>query len=979
MTRNVFTGGRAPAGRLSRMGFTSGEAAVANLREIGDVPEELVLTLSKAADPDLALHGLADINAQMADGELLTLLLGDAELTARVVTVLGVSQDLGVFLRRHSEFVADLGSDTFEKAPFTEDRFNQMMSAATDADGLRMHYHQVLLSIAARDLCGHTTFEQASAELADLAGATLSAALAIARTQHPDAAAACRLAVIAMGKCGGRELNYVSDVDVIFCYETAQGASDQSALRGATKLASTLMRLCSDHTGEGTIWEVDAALRPEGKAGPLVRTLSSHVTYYERWAKTWEFQALLKARPVAGEEQLGRAYVAALSPMIWEASTRENFVADVRAMRRRVVEHIPSEHVERELKLGPGGLRDVEFAVQLLQLVHGRADDRLHSSSTMTALQALIDNGYVGREDGAAMGEAYRFLRSLEHRIQLHRLRRTHIVPEDAEDMRRLGRSLGFRNKPVEDLEKAWKAHRLEVRRLHQKLFYRPLLEAVASLPGDGLRLTPDAAQQRLVALGYADPKGALAHISALTSGVSRRAAILRSLLPAMLAWFAEGSDPDAGLLAFRKISEGLGNSHWYLRKLRDEDEGAEQLAHVLSSSKYVTDLILRAPESVAILGKNDELRPRTRDALLSEMHLAVGRHTDPADATRAVRRIRRRELSRVGTADVLDRLDLVESSRALTDIAVATLSGALLSATAAVEAERREPLPTRMTIVLMGRLGGHEIGYGSDADVMFVHDPHPDASDKDASTAASAVAQEMRRTLALPGDDPALAVDADLRPEGRQGPLVRTLASYAAYYARWSAVWEAQALLRADPIVGDECLCADFAALIDPLRWPESGISTEDVREIRRIKARVDSERLPRGANPATHLKLGRGGLADVEWTVQLLQMQHAHETEALRTTETLSALQGAAEAGLIDRGDAAALEHAWRLVSRIRNAVVLMRSRPAESMVEDVRDRSGVAYLMGYGVDESQRLNDDYLRATRQARAVVERVFWG
>jgi len=576
------------------------------------------------------------------------------------------------------------------------------------------------------------------------------------------------------------------------------------------------------------------------------------------------------------------------------------------------------------------------------------------------------------------MEEAYEFLRTLEHRIQLFKLRRTHFVPEDEEDLRRIGRSMGFRHKPAENLVREWQAHRREVRRLHEKLFYRPLLEAVASLPTDGLRLTTQAAEQRLRALGYVDPKGALKHLKALTSGVSRRASIQRSLLPAMLSWFAESPDPDAGLLAFRKISEGLGETHWYLRKLRDEGEGAEQLAHILSSSKYVTDLILRAPESVAMLGDSAELVPRTRERLLTEMETAAQRHRNPPDAIRTVRRIRRRELSRIGIADVLGRLDIDQVGEALTDIATGTLSAALIAATAAVEAERG-PLPTRMAIVLMGRLGGHELGFGSDADVMFVHDPLPGADEKAAGDAAMAVAVELRRMLAAPGDDPALEVDANLRPEGRSGPLVRSFNSYKAYYDRWSAVWEAQALLRAEPVVGDKDLCEKFTALIDPLRWPEEGISDDDVREVRRIKARVDSERLPRGANPVTHLKLGRGGLADVEWTVQLLQMEHAHHVPGLRTTKTLEALHAAREAELLTEEDSVVLEAAWRLVSRIRNAVMLYRSKAAESMVEQATERTGVAYLMGYGVDETERMIDDYLRTTRQARKVVERLFWG
>ena len=961
---------------LARRGFHDGESAAADLKRLPGIGDDLVEQIAGVAGPDGALSALVAIAESRGTEQLLGALSDDDELRQRLLVVLGTSEALGEFVARHPEALDDLAADTLSRSPLPLEAMRRTMETASSADELRVLYRRMLLGIAARDLTALTSFEESSAELADLALAALGAALRIAQADEADADA-CRLAIIAMGKTGGRELNYLSDVDVIFVYEPAAGADDQVAVQAATRLASTTMRLCSEHTGEGVIWEVDANLRPEGRDGPLVRSVASHVAYYERWATTWEFQALLKARFAAGDADVAQDYLDAVSPMVWSVSTRDNFVPDVRSMRRRVIENIPSRRRDRELKLGAGGLRDVEFAVQLLQLVHGRADESLRSPTTLSALRALIDGGYVGRRDGAAMEEAYEFLRTLEHRIQLYRLRRTHMVPEEAEDLRRIGRSMGFRHHPADSLEKEWQAQKRVVRRLHEKLFYQPLLEAVASIPTEGLRLTPEAAEQRLTALGFVDPRGALAHIQAITSGVSRRASIQRSLLPAMLEWFAQSPDPDAGLLAFRKISEGLGETHWYLRKLRDEGEGAEQLAQVVGSSRYVTELILRAPDSVALLGDDAELVPRDAERLHTEMDLAARRHTKPAHAIRAVRRVRRRELSRVGIADVLNRLDIVHVGDALSDITSATLSSALVASIAAVEAERGE-LPTRLAIVLMGRLGGHESGYGSDADVMFVHQPHDGADESEAATAATAVATGLRTMLAAAAEDPPLDVDAELRPDGRNGPLVRTFGAYRSYYEKYSAVWEAQALLRARPVVGDPDLCSRFTELIDPLRWPEGGMSADEIREIRRIKARIDAERLPRDANPNTHLKLGRGGLADVEWTVQLLQMRHAHAVPGLRTTRTLEALHAATEAELITSDDAALLESSWRLVSRIRNAVVLMRGKPAESMVEQASERAGVAHLLGYGIDQSERMVDDYLRTTRLARRVVERVFW-
>ncbi|MBK3545173.1 bifunctional [glutamine synthetase] adenylyltransferase/[glutamine synthetase]-adenylyl-L-tyrosine phosphorylase [Streptomyces sp. MBT60] len=982
--------------RLLRHGFTDPSAAeqLLDLDALASVRSDPVLleALGATADPDLALRGLVRIVEAGEEGErqvLLDTLVTAKPLRDRLLGVLGASEALGDHLARHPrDWQALVTYESADLHPGVAE-FEQGLAEAVDPDSLRVAYRRCLLTLAARDVCGTTDLAQTAAELADLATATLRAALAIARTSAPEDAAQCRLAVVAMGKCGGRELNYISDVDVIFVGEACDGVDETKAMQAATRLAAHMMRICSDTTVEGTIWEVDANLRPEGRNGPLVRTLSSHLAYYQRWAKTWEFQALLKARAVAGDPELGAEYVEAVSPLVWGAADRENFVPDVQKMRRRVVDNIPADRIERELKLGPGGLRDVEFAVQLLQLVHGRSDASLHSGSTLEALRALAEGGYVGRADAAQLDEAYRFLRAMEHRIQLYRLRRTHLVPEDEADLRRLGRSLGMRTDPVAELNKAWKRHASVVRRLHEKIFYRPLLDAVAQLAPGESRLSAKAAAIRLEALGYADPAAALRHLEALSSGVTRKAAIQRTLLPVLLGWFADSADPDAGLLGFRKVSDALGKTPWYLRLLRDEGAAAENLARVLSAGRLAPDLLMRAPEAVAILGDPEGLTPRTREHLEQEVLAAVGRAGDAESAVAVVRGVRRRELFRTTAADLIGSYGTEDSpaeqdhgalvdrvGSAVTDLNAATIAGALR---AAVREQWGDTLPTRFAVIGMGRFGGHELSYGSDADVLFVHQPREGVSDEEAGRAANAVVSEMRRLLQLPTADPPLLIDADLRPEGRTGPMVRTLKSYEAYYRRWSLVWESQALLRAEHMAGDEELGRAFVELVDPLRYPMEGLGEDAVREIRRLKARMESERMPRGADPTLHAKLGRGGLSDVEWTVQLIQMQHGWAEPGLRTTRTREALAAACAADLIPAEDAQTLDEAWVLAARVRNAVMLVRGRPGDTFPSDPRELAAVGRYLGYEPGHVGDMLDDYRRTTRRARAVVEERFYG
>nr|WP_204261318.1 bifunctional [glutamine synthetase] adenylyltransferase/[glutamine synthetase]-adenylyl-L-tyrosine phosphorylase [Blastococcus saxobsidens] len=1013
--------------RLVRFGFGDGERAARLLSDpalgLWDLernepadPEAgpVVAALARAGDPDLAvrsLHRLVEaLDAEDPDGgaaaALLARLRGPGHLRGRLVSVLGASSGLADHLAAHPLDWQVLDDDRHGIWRPTPNALERQMLAAVGADpddppwgvrlgkgapdagpervaALRLAYRRAILSLAGRDLGEGVPAEEVAVELADIAGAVLTAGLAVAVAEQPADAAACRLSVIALGKTGGRELNYVSDVDVVFVAEAVDPTdAEGAALSSATRVAAALMRICHE-----AAWEVDAALRPEGKRGALVRTVAGHTAYYEQWADTWEFQALLKMRPVAGDPDLGRSYVEALWPLVWKAGDRPGFVGQVQAMRRRVEANIPPAQAERELKLGRGGLRDVEFAVQLLQMVHGRVDPNLRLGGTVPALQALSAGGYVGREDAATLVASYRFLRTVEHRLQLLRLRRTHLLPTDEQQLRWLARSLGYkpdhRGDAVDVLRAELALHTREVRRLHEKLFYRPLLSAVARVPGEQLQLGSKAAGDWLRALGFADPDGALRHMTALTGGLSRSASMQKYLLPVLLQTFASCPNPDAGLLAYRQVSEALGGNQWYLRLLRDEGQVVERLAQLLGSSQYVAALLTRTPEALRILADDAELEPREAAVLAKAWRQAAGRAPDPEAGIRVVRGLRRQELLRIAAADLLGRLDVHRVGRALTDVAVATLQAGL---DVAVRAHAREAridvadLPMDLAVIGMGRLGGGEMGFGSDADVLFVHRARPGADETKAAAAANAVAHALRRVLGEPGPDPAFEVDADLRPEGRQGALVRSLSAFREYYERWVSVWEVQALLRAVPVAGDEQLGADFVSLVDPIRYPAAGLSADQVAEIRRIKARVERERLPRGADPATHTKLGRGGLSDVEWTVQLLQLQHAAGSEALQVPATAPALDALAAAGHLDAEQAASLREAWALATTARNAIFLVRGRPSDQLPRPGLELAGVARACGYGPDQDPgQFVDDYRRTTRHARSVVEQVFYG
>ena len=965
----------------AKLGLTSRRAAE-DLEALGLKDEASLWTLAGAADPDLALNNAH----RFANGR--SLLLDDAQRTP-FFALMGGSTALADHLIAHPELLETLTLPL----PSAEEADEFMAKAATDEKALKNAHRTLVMRVAAKDLAGTFAavkgfgegeplgYRAVTEALTNIADAALKAALQLATQrvygdEEPDAT----LAVIAMGKCGARELNYISDVDVIF-------VADEVTTK-ITRVASEFIKI-----GSAAFFEVDAGLRPEGKAGALVRTLDSHVTYYKRWAQTWEFQALLKARPMAGDMELGQQYVDAVGPMVWEASQRDSFVEDVQAMRRRVLDNVPEGVRSRELKLGYGGLRDVEFAVQLLQLVHGRIDATLRTRNTIDALEALSQGGYVGREDAKALIGAYEFLRLLEHRLQLQRFKRTHQLPEadDERRMRWLARSAGFvastSKSAIGEMEAELKRVRDTVSTLHERLFYRPLLGAVVDLTVGEAALSADDVKARLAALGYRHPARAYDHLAALVKGTSRKAKLQAILLPTLMTWLASTADPGAGLLNYRKLSEAAEDKPWFLRMLRDEGVVSMRLMKILGNSPYTSDLIIAAPEVVKLLGDGSagpRLIEPAPDQVKKAIIAASKRYQDDADkAVSVARSLRRAELARIASADLLGLMEVRQVCLELTIIWDAVLQAALLAEIRTDLAERGVSAePARIAIIGMGRLGGGELGYGSDADVMAVAEPVEGANEEEALAWASRMIEQMRARLSKPSGDPPLEVDLGLRPEGRSGPVVRTIASYERYYTEWGEVWEYQALLRATVIAGDEEVGERFLHMADAFRYPDGGTPPSAVREIRRIKARVDDERLPRNADRSVHTKLGRGALADVEWTVQLLTMMHAHKHPQLHTTSTLEALDYLAELDdpdVLPAAQARTLRTAWLTATRARNALVLVSGKRTDQLPAPGPHLAQVAGSAGYDPDDQQQFLEDYLRITRRAHRVVEEVFWG
>lgn len=890
-----------------------------------------------SADPVAVRAGLDRIGE--TNPELLDRLQEDQLLAAAFVAVLAASRMLGQLCLSDPAAVEVLANlDAAVPLPGSEE----------PPDAVARWKQLDMLRIAARDLLGMDDLEVVGASLARMADEVVTRLLqTVARKGGPG------LAVIAMGKLGARELNYASDIDLVLVAADGQLERATAVARGALELTSASFR-------------VDLGLRPEGRSGPLLRTLSSYQAYWDRWAEPWELQALIKARPVAGLPDLGSAWQEAAASTLWGRRFGSEELRQIRHMKARSEEMVARRgRRDTEVKRGHGGIRDVELAVQVLQLVHGRSDPALRRPSTLAALHELGAAGYISREDSASLAASYRYLRNLEHRLQLVDGTQVHSLPENPRERDHLARVLGHRDAPggtaVAGFEAELRRHQARVRAIHERLFFRPLLEAFAGLPGAGPPQPPrgmpeGAIPERLAAFGFSDAARTRAALGELTRGLTRSSRLMSQVLALVLGWLSEEPDPDMGLLGLRTLTDSPHRRDLLIAVFRESPEAARRLCKLLATSRLMHDLLRREPDMIAALADDAALLPHDSHELVRRAAAGL-RWRAPGDATRGLLLLKEIELARVGIRDILGMAGTAETEAALSTLAEAVLEAALGAL---------EP-PVPLAIIALGRLGGAELSYASDLDLVVVFE----------GEGASAAAQGERSAEALlrmvNGATPAervFRIDPRLRPEGGDGPLARSIGAYRSYYGSWAGTWERQALLRARPVAGSVGLGRAFMDVVEEHLWGVP-FTEGQRRDIRRMKARIERERLPQGGDSTFHLKLGPGALADVEWTAQLLQMEHG-----IRAPGTLAALRALHGAGILDGAEHACLEEAYRLCEQVRNRWALMGGSPPDALPAQADRLARLARSLGVGPSE---LRGDYKRVTRRARRVMEKRFYG
>ncbi len=875
-------------------------------------PEVMGRTLAEAPDPELARIAISRVGEDPEAREV----LAREDVLPVAARLLGFSSAAADFLVAHPEetrLLEDVGARGRDQL---DQELTDDVARLGPADGLRRFRRRAMLRVAARDL-SRAALEEVVAEISAIAEACLATA------SHE--AAPSGLAVIGLGKLGGAELNYASDVDVLFVSD-GHGELGSGSANGAERRSAEIIRLLSEPTAEGISLRVDPALRPGGRGGALARSIAAMGEYYASQAATWERQALIKARPVAGDLALGGAFVEMVAPFVYPEELAPRAIDEVRRVKVRLEEYVRARgKAGTEVKRGWGGIRDVEFAVQLLQIVHGRRDDRLRQPNTLRALSVLADEGYVAEQDAAALADAYRFLRVLEHRLQMVRDLQTHELPADRASLTRLARSLGMDGPDA--LRSEYERQTALVRGLHERLFYRPLLEAFAGPKAPRPGVDREATLELLAGLGFREPSSAYAVLARLVVPSTRLGKVLAHVLPVMAPALALASNPDTALVRLERVAEAIGADAWLADVLASDPRAARRLAHTVSASSFATDLLASRPERILALTGAEEAD--SAGALVN----IVGRYAAGELEPKAVGG---------EIAAVADRV----------------VSEAL--------APNGADLP--FAVIGLGKLGAEELNFASDLDIVFVYEGEGPDDLRRAGEAGERVLQGIR--------DAGWEPDADLRPEGRAGPLARSFAAYLEYLERYAETWEFQSLLRARFVAGDEQLGRRFCSFAQDLAYPDY-LSLDRAGEILRMRERIERERVRPADAARFHFKLGYGSLADVQFAVELLLMRHGGHYPQIRTRQTLDAIEKLAAARLIEDSVALALGEAFTFLSGVKNALEVDRRVHAEAVPASAEDQAALARRLGYEEYPRQSFLDDYQRITRRARRAMERVF--
>lgn len=1001
---------------LKTLGFSDQAKALSNIRLLSETPfkahiEELVNLIASAPSPDDGLNNLERISSQLSSEAIsslmkdkenlknLTIICGSSNLLANTIITnpicveqllleqgLGTKKRVTVFLKELEAWVQNLPD---------------MNSAAR---ALRLYKQREYLRIGTRDILGLASMQETTLELSDLASACLEIAYRFCLQQlkseygtpvYTDADGSekeSEFAIIGMGKLGGMELNFSSDIDIIYIYSSDKGETTGKISLHAfyVKLSEMITRLIGSATEDGMVFRVDLNLRPEGKGGDLANSLRSAEIYYESWGQTWERAAMIKARPVAGSMKLGEEFLKMIEPFVYRRYLDFTAIEEIRGMKEKIdLSLLRATPYAVDVKLGIGGIREIEFFVQAIQLINGGKDKTIREKNTLAALESLKNKGYIVSPDAAdILKRTYIFLRNLEHRIQIIEGKQTQVIPARAAEVERLARMLGF--KTAKQFMDEYKKQTGLVHEIYDALFFKASKELEQGISKDvlliiGEDLEKEKVMEILSKAGFHEPENAYENLKLLRDGplfahFSARAKILlKKIAPFLLTRIIASPAPDLALKHMERFISAIGARTTFYSFLAENKKVMELLAKLFGTSVFLSTAIIEHPENLDALLSPELNKPqKKKQDLLKELSTMLDSESDYESRLDSIRRFRNSETLRIGVNDIFGEIESESVSRQIAHLADACLIKAY--EIGFLELKKRFGVPrqddgkgARFAVIALGKLGGEELIYSSDIDIVFVYSKSGETSGPKTISNHEFFAKLAQRIITILStvtrEGFAFKVDTRLRPSGSSGPLVVSEEAFIKYHKETAQTWEKQAMLKARFAAGD----AEFGAklLADMQQYIYASAPThEDLKELYRIRRRMEIEIAKEGSG-RYNIKYGKGGLVDVEFTTQILQLKFGEKSPSIRQPNTAKVIASLKDERIISEHDYEVLGGAYKFYRLLENRLRIVHNRTEGAIVKNSLELLSLAKRLGYqGNDAGDKLLEDYLNYAAKVR---------
>ncbi len=971
----------------------------------------LLTSCLNTPNPEAALKNFSRFSHATFNRRCVYQLLRDIPfLIPLVMLSFGASTYLSDILVRNPIYFYDIIDSNVMGTPKTRDiMYNELsisLNRYRDVEQklriIRRYKRRESLRIALKDLLQDVNVETTTLELTNLAEASLQHVYEIGCNQimqpkygvplNEDGTTPCRFAIVGMGKLGGYELNFSSDIDLIFVYSD-EGKTDEDIDNSEyyARLCEFIIKAMSEVTAEGYVFRVDIRLRPESSAGVIIRSMESYESYYEGWGDLWERQALIKARPVAGDLAFGEEFIRMIQPFVYQryldGVTLNEIKTDIRNTKTRIEERLLGERIEidKHVKLGPGAIRDIEFTVQCLQMIHGGKSRSLCSQNTLETLAALNANKLLESEDADVLSYAYRFLRRVENAIQIESDQQRYLVPAKSDDATQLARMLGYRDDALESFQQDYQKHTRKVRDIFEKVMNvtdPDHLDIAVLINQDDM----GQIEQKLGKFGFENIRDAHRLLRQLAHGgegqqfsPSVRRTFFK-LAPSLLKCISDSPNPDMALRYFEAFAAKVGARSSYYTMFMERQGALEAITTVCGSSLYLADLLITSPELFDLLTVPTFTEfPKTLVQKHEEVNQILN-NTVESQVLRSLRRYKNDEIWRIALQNILGKADLPTTTEELSDLAEAILQGIYRQIDIQLRKEHGAPnnddgTPVTFAIIAMGKFGGRDLNFSSDLDIMYVYTADGKTSQgMPNSEYFSLLGLELVNQLGGNHGMSIYELDLRLRPYGTGGAIALPLDGYKNYYDNSAEIWERQALIRARVVAGDiDGLGSNYMEIAHAFCYSHP-LTPEDIAEIVHTRQRKETQatrktksrrrRSGKVQRSSANVKSGYGGLVDIEFAVQTLQLIHGTEQNSIREPNTLAAIDKLFEIEVLTETQSVGLSESYKYLRSIENALRIVHDRALDALPTNRTELAQLARRLGYEANDETPIVEAFLQ---------------